>query len=109
MEFDRELESGLGLFGGVLVDELSRHGPHNDYSEEGASLTSSAYIEWLARQRNRSTFDVAQGFHHAPIKDPAKKSFCVCVVIGQKQRVTERSIRCSLPPIPPRARLFYTF
>jgi hypothetical protein len=29
----------------------------------------------------------------------------VCVVSGQKQRVTEkRSIRCSLPPIPPRAR-----
>ena len=26
----------------------------------------------------------------------------VCVVIGQKQRVTERCIRCSLPPIPPR-------
>ena len=69
-EFDRELESGLGLFDGVLVDELSKHGPHDKYSEEGTSLTSSAYIEWLAHQRNRSTSDVAQGFHHTYIKDP---------------------------------------
>ena len=28
-EFDRELESGPGLFDGVLVDEMSRHEPHN--------------------------------------------------------------------------------
>jgi len=63
-EFDRELESGPGLFDGVLVDGMSTH------SEVGTSLTSSAYIEWLAQQHNRSTFDVAQGFHHTHIKDP---------------------------------------
>ena len=63
-EFDRELESGPGLFDGVLVDAMSGH------SEVGTSLASSAYIEWLAQQRDRSTFDAAQGFHHTHIKDP---------------------------------------
>ena len=68
-EFGRELESGPGLFGDVLVDEISRHEPHNNYSEVGESLASSAYVEWLAQQRNRPTFDVAQDFHHTHIKD----------------------------------------
>ena len=81
-EFDRELESGPGLFDGVLVDDMSTH------SEVGTSLASSAYIEWLSQQRNRSTFDAAQGFHHTHIKDPdqaqlSSRSPCS----GQAERV----------------------
>ena len=30
----------------------------------------------------------------------------VMCVVNRSKRVTERSIRCSLPPIPPRARLY---
>jgi hypothetical protein len=58
------------LFDGVLVDEMSGHEPHSSYSEVGTSLTSSAYIEGLAQQRDRSKPDVAQGFHHKHINDP---------------------------------------
>ena len=68
-EPDRELECSPGLFDGILVDEFSRHDAHNNYSEVGTSLTSSAYIEGLSQQRDRTMFDPAQDAHHVHITD----------------------------------------